>query len=136
MVGKTTKWVDQAVEEYRKRLPNLDLERIAGNPVKSRMRRLASACGNTALRVYLDKSGRIFSSETLATLCLRWQNGGRDVCFVIGDDVGFSKEDLEKADLVWSLSPLTFPHHLVRVMVCEQLYRATSIISGHDYHRA
>ena len=92
-------------------------------------------CGTTAAKVVLDKSGRTFSSEGLAKQCQKWQHSGRDVCFLIGDDVGFNAVDLAKADLVWSLSRLTFPHQLTRVIVCEQLYRAHSINSGHSYHR-
>ena len=88
------------------------------------------------MRICLDKSGRTYTSESLAKQCLTWQMARRDVCLLIGDDVGFSSNDLAKADLIWSLSPLTFPHHIARILVCEQLYRAYSINAGHDYHRA
>jgi 23S rRNA (pseudouridine1915-N3)-methyltransferase len=61
--------------------------------------------------------------------------GGRDLAFVIGGPEGHAPELLERADFRWSLSPLTWPHGLARVMVAEQLYRAQSILKGHPYHR-
>ncbi|MCY4130147.1 MAG: 23S rRNA (pseudouridine(1915)-N(3))-methyltransferase RlmH [Gammaproteobacteria bacterium] len=134
--GKAPSWVDEGVRDYSKRIPNLSLERIAGSPAKTRMRRMSVACGNRAVRVYLDKSGKSFTSESLARQCVSWERQGDDVCLLIGDDVGFSKADLAQADLVWSLSTLTLPHQLTRILVCEQLYRARSINLGHAYHRS
>jgi 23S rRNA (pseudouridine1915-N3)-methyltransferase len=61
---------------------------------------------------------------------------GRDVALLIGGPDGIDPACMERADVTWSLSPLTFPHGLVRVMVAEQLYRAQSILKGHPYHRA
>ena len=95
-----------------------------------------ATCGNRAIRVYLDKSGQSFTSESLARQCVSWERRGQDVCLLIGDDVGFTGEDLESADLVWSLSPLTLPHQLTRILVCEQLYRAHTINLGQAYHRS
>ena len=136
MFGKAPSWVDEGVGEYGKRIPNLSLERIAGSPVKTRMQRMLTTCGNRAVRVYLDKSGKSFTSESLARQCSFWEQQGSDVCLLIGDDVGFSNEDLRDADLVWSLSTLTLPHQLTRILVCEQLYRARTINLGHGYHRS
>ena len=136
MFGNASSWVDEGVGEYSKRIPNLRIERIAGKPVKTRTQRMHSACGNRTIRVYLDKSGKSFTSESLAQQCMSWERGGNDVCLLIGDDVGFTNEDLGNADLVWSLSPLTLPHQLTRILVCEQLYRARAINSGHAYHRS
>lgn len=134
--GKAPSWVDEGVREYSKRIPNLTIERIAGRPNKTRKQRMHAACGHRAVRVYLDKSGKSFSSESLARQCVSWERRGDDVCLLIGDDVGFTKEDLGKADLVWSLSSLTLPHQLTRILVCEQLYRARAINLGHAYHRS
>ena len=61
---------------------------------------------------------------------------GSNVSFLIGDADGFSNAIRERADLVWSLSALTFPHALARVIVCEQLYRVRSLLNGHPYHRS
>ena len=136
MFGNAPRWVDDGVREYQKRLSNLHVERVNRNPVKTRVKRMHAMCPNNSQRVYLDKSGNAFTSESLARQCATWERGGRDVCFLIGDDVGFSSADLKQADLVWSLSDLTFPHQLTRVLVCEQLYRAHSINAGHAYHRS
>lgn len=136
MFGKAPSWVDEGVGEYSKRLPNFSVERIAGNPVKTRMQRMLTTCGDRAMRVYLDKSGKLFTSESLARQCRSWEQHGRDVCLMIGDDVGFSEQDLANSDLVWSLSTLTLPHQLTRILVCEQLYRARTINQGHGYHRS
>ena len=135
MFGKAPTWVDEGVSEYSKRIPNLSLQRISGSPAKTRMQRMLAACGNRSVRVYLDKSGKTLTSESLARQCLSWERLGKDVCLLIGDDVGFTKEDLGSADFVWSLSTLTLPHQLTRILVCEQLYRARSINLGHAYHR-
>ena len=97
---------------------------------------MLSACGEGSFRVYLDKSGRALSSEDLATFCTSRERQGNDVCLRIGDDGGFNAADLAQANLVWSLSTLTFPHQLTRIVVCEQLYRAYSINAGHAYHRS
>lgn len=136
MFGKAPSWVDDGVREYSKRIPNLSFERVAGSPAKTRLQRMRAACGNRAVRVYLDKSGKSFTSESLARQSVSWEQRGKDVCLLIGDDAGFSKEDLDDADLVWSLSTLTLPHQLTRIVVCEQLYRARSINLGHAYHRS
>lgn len=134
--GNAPAWVDQGVAEFVKRLPNVVLERLPGKPQKSRMRRMLAACGTNPCRVFLDKSGTALTSESLARQCSIWEQRGQDICLLIGDDVGFSKEDLANADMVWSLSPLTMPHQLIRIVVCEQLYRAHAINQGLAYHRA
>ena len=64
-----------------------------------------------------------------------WRNDGRDIAFIIGGADGLDDSIKSRADLLWSLSPLTLPHGLVRVVLAEQLYRASSLLSGHPYHR-
>jgi 23S rRNA (pseudouridine1915-N3)-methyltransferase len=64
-----------------------------------------------------------------------WRQGGRDVGFIIGGADGTAGALKAEADLVWSLSALTLPHQLVRIILAEQLYRAASMLSGHPYHR-
>lgn len=134
--GKSPAWVENGVTEYSKRMPNLKLELVPGNPPKTRVSRMLNRCGSSAWRVFLDKSGHSFTSESFARQCASWEQAGRDVCLLIGDDVGFDADQLKSADLVWSLSQLTLPHQLARLCVCEQLYRAHTINSGHAYHRA
>ncbi|MFZ9149977.1 MAG: 23S rRNA (pseudouridine(1915)-N(3))-methyltransferase RlmH, partial [Burkholderiales bacterium] len=74
-------------------------------------------------------------TRTLADHLERWRNDGRDNLFVIGGADGLDESIKSRADLLWSLSPLTLPHGLVRVVLAEQLYRASSLLSGHPYHR-
>jgi len=86
--------------------------------------------------VPLDEKGRQPNSPDLAERLSAWQADGRDLCFVIGGPDGVSDSCRGRADFVWSLSNLTLPHGLARVLFAEQLYRAWSLLSGHPYHRA
>jgi 23S rRNA (pseudouridine1915-N3)-methyltransferase len=85
--------------------------------------------------VLLDERGQQLSSQALAQQFGRWRDSGRDVVFVIGGADGLAPRLKAEADMLWSLSALTMPHGLVRVVLAEQLYRASSILSGHPYHR-
>ena len=85
--------------------------------------------------VLLDERGRQLTSQALATSLSDWQTDGRDLSFVIGGPDGVSSACRERAAFVWSLSSLTLPHGLARVLFAEQLYRAWSLQSGHPYHR-
>lgn len=88
------------------------------------------------LVVALDERGRAIASEALAHQLGRWRDDGRPaVSFVIGGADGLDPDFVAAADLVLSFSPLTWPHQLVRIMLAEQLYRATTILAGHPYHR-
>lgn len=88
------------------------------------------------IRVVLDEHGKTISSQAFATQIGRWRDDGRQaVSFVIGGADGHGREMLSSADLTLSFSPLTWPHQLVRIMLAEQLYRTTTILSGHPYHR-
>lgn len=88
------------------------------------------------MRVVLDEHGKSISSQAFATQLGRWRDDGRAaVSFVIGGADGHGREMLQSADLTLSFSPLTWPHQMVRIMLAEQLYRATTILSGHPYHR-
>ena len=85
--------------------------------------------------VLLDEQGKQMTSPDLAGRLEAWQSDGRDLCFVIGGPDGVSPACRERAGLVWSLSKLTLPHGLARVLFAEQLYRAWSLQVGHPYHR-
>lgn len=85
--------------------------------------------------VLLDERGRQFTSTELSRKLSDWQTDGRDLCFVIGGPDGVSAECRERAKIHWSLSNLTLPHGLARVLFAEQLYRAWSLQAGHPYHR-
>lgn len=86
--------------------------------------------------VALDEQGRSQGSVAFAEQMARWRDAGRPaVGFVIGGADGLHQSVRDRAELVLSFSPLTWPHQLVRIMLAEQLYRATTILSGHPYHR-
>ena len=141
-------WVDAGVEEYRKRLPpelKLYIRELSlahrGNqaPAQAVAREGKLIRGALPPRdqlVVLDVKGRSFSTEALAKQLEAWQMSGNNVSLVIGGPDGVEKSLLRDANLCWSLSPLTLPHPLVRVVLVEQLYRAWSINAGHPYHRS
>ena len=143
------RWVAEGFAEYRKRLAHeLPLELIelkSGSRGKGRDDARAMQDEGDAILaalhrdthvIALDGGGSSWSSEQLAARLGDWRMGGRDVAFIIGGPDGHSTAVLERADQRWSLGPLTLPHMLVRLVLAEQLYRATTIIAGHPYHRA
>lgn len=87
--------------------------------------------------VLLDEKGQDLSSEQLAAILDKWRDGGiRECRFVIGAADGHTQAERDEADLLIAFGKATWPHLLVRAMVLEQLFRATSILAGHPYHRA
>ena len=87
--------------------------------------------------VILDERGEMWSSEKLADQLARWRDGGkREARFMIGGADGFDDGDRSSADLLLSFGRATWPHLMVRAMLAEQLYRATTIVAGHPYHRS
>ena len=88
------------------------------------------------ITVALDEHGKSVGSEAFADQLARWRDDGRPAAtFIIGGPDGLDAGLVRDADLVLSFSPLTWPHQLVRIMLAEQLYRATTILAGHPYHR-
>jgi 23S rRNA (pseudouridine1915-N3)-methyltransferase len=144
---KMPDWVSVGVREYAGRLPNNLLQLVelplgtrskAGDPRRAQAeesQRLLKAIPDDAHVVALDPRGRSFTTEALAERLDGWLQGGRDVVFLIGGPEGLSGDCLARSDERWSLSELTFPHMLVRVIVAEQLYRAWTILRNHPYHR-
>lgn len=141
-------WVAAGFDEYAKRMPRempLQLKELkpavrgssadAPRWMKDEAERIRAALPRDALSVVLDEHGRSFPTRKLADYLDRWRGSGRDVAFVIGGADGLDPGLKSGADLVWSLSPLTLPHGLVRVLLAEQLYRAASILAHHPYHR-
>ncbi|MEP7239936.1 MAG: 23S rRNA (pseudouridine(1915)-N(3))-methyltransferase RlmH [Devosia sp.] len=99
-------------------------------------RALTELLAATSVRVALDERGNTLSSDDFARKLGRWRDDGRQgVAFVIGGADGLDPQFVKAADVTLSFSPLTWPHQLVRIMLAEQLYRATTILSGHPYHR-
>jgi len=83
----------------------------------------------------LDECGKQLTSKSLASKLADWQSDGRDLCLIIGGPDGVSDAVRQRADMLWSLSELTLPHGMARVLLAEQLYRAWSLQTGHPYHR-
>jgi 23S rRNA (pseudouridine1915-N3)-methyltransferase len=100
-------------------------------------RAIAAAIPAGAVTVALDERGKSLGSEALAGQIGKWRDGGKAaLALVIGGADGLDPDFVKAADLTLSLSALTWPHQLVRIMLAEQLYRATTILAGHPYHRA
>ena len=97
--------------------------------------RLRAAVPADARSVAVTPDGSGWSSAEVARRLARWKLEGRDVAFVVGGADGLPRSLVDEAEARWSLSPLTLPHELARVLVLEQLYRAESILKGEPYHR-
>lgn len=144
-------WVETAFEEYAKRMPaeaRIELVAIKPEPrpdasgeaaverlLEREARRIDAALPEGVLRVVLDERGKQVTTRELAVLLERWMNSGRDVGMVIGSADGLHQAIKSTADVTLSLSSLTLPHGMVRVLLAEQLYRALSLLKGHPYHR-
>lgn len=140
-------WANTAVAEYLKRMPReARVELVAVKPDKRAGQSADSIKANEAARlldklpagnllVAMDEHGREVSTRELADLMARWMADGRDVALLIGGADGLAPSLLEKAEVKLSLSRLTLPHALARVLLAEQLYRAVSLLNNHPYHR-
>jgi 23S rRNA (pseudouridine1915-N3)-methyltransferase len=141
-------WVQQGYDDYAKRLPrecelvlkeiapdkrgkNSDLARI----IKGESERMASAIPQGAHVVTLDMAGKAWTTLELAQAMKRWLESGQNIALLIGGPEGLTESTKKIARESWSLSKLTFPHPLVRILVAEQLYRAWSLLNHHPYHR-
>ena len=136
-------WVNTAFEDYAGRLPRdwrftlkvlsaaqRSKKQDAAPAVRAEGRLLLNEMGSTERVIALDERGQQRSSKELADWLGRWQSDGRDVCLLIGGADGLSDEVMQRAEHRWSLSRLTLPHGLVRVVLAEQLYRAWSLQAG------
>ena len=138
-VGRAPKWIDEGVAHYFERLPAASRPKLVVVPPRPRQddqQRLLSAVRQRETAVILDRRGRSLSSAGLAALLGDWRLAGRDVAMLIGGAAGFDAEARQGAAEVLSLSALTLPHQLARVLLAEQLYRAWTILHRHPYHRA
>jgi len=99
-------------------------------------RAIAAALPDNALVIALDERGKSLDSQGLTRRIETWRDAGKPaLAFIIGGADGLDPAFSARADLVLSFSPLTWPHQLVRIMLAEQLYRVTTILAGHPYHR-
>jgi 23S rRNA (pseudouridine1915-N3)-methyltransferase len=140
-------WVESGCAEYLKRMPReMTVEIVEIKPDKraagknsaqvqeAESKRILEAAGRDYL-VALDERGQEVTTLQLADRMQTWLGGGRDVSLVIGGADGLHADIKSRADWLWSLSKLTLPHGMVRVLLAEQLYRAWSVINHHPYHR-
>jgi 23S rRNA (pseudouridine1915-N3)-methyltransferase len=142
-------WAGAACGEYLKRLSRdlrVEVTEVRAEPrtgsstnretlVSAEAARIEAAIPQGALRVALDERGRAVTTRELADRLRRWTEGGRDAALLIGGTDGLAARLLTGADETLSLSKLTLPHALARVVLVEQLYRAMSLLKGHPYHR-
>jgi 23S rRNA (pseudouridine1915-N3)-methyltransferase len=147
--GPEKELADRYIERFAKAGPALGLEfsglheipESRGQTVDERRRdeavRLRAGLPSGAALVLLDERGKNLSSEDFASKLTAWRDhGSKSVNFLIGGPDGHDAGLRSEAALVWSFGALTWPHQLVRIMLAEQIYRATTIIAGHPYHRS
>ena len=148
-IGKSIPtWVKQGYQEYAKRFSHhyqLNLIEIK-EPTRSKScdiqqlkqkegQQLLAAVGKHDLVIALDVEGQCWDTHKLAQNLQAWHDDNQDISLLIGGPDGLSRDCLQAAPLKWSLSLLTLPHPLVRVVIAEQLYRAWSLNNNHPYHR-
>jgi len=142
-------WVSEGCRDYQRRLPpewRLELIEIplgkravsqpASRAIEQESAALLKQIAASDFVIALDVRGKSLCTEALAEHLLRWQNEGRDIALLIGGPDGLSQDCLQRANLRLSLSELTLPHPLVRILLLEQFYRAWTINVNHPYHRA
>ncbi len=148
-VGKgMPSWVTEGFGDYARRLPadcRLELAEVVAQRrgkrantvqiLRDECARLWTAVPKGAWTIALDQTGQAWSTRDLARQLTRWMAEEADVALLVGGPDGLDPACRTRARQIWSLSALTLPHMLVRVVVAEQIYRAWSILTGHPYHR-
>lgn len=149
---KAPDWVAAGFEDYARRMPRearIELAEIKpaarsrqaqsgasiAQILASEKARILAAVPTDSVKIALDERGKSLSTADLARKLAEWLQMGRDVSFIIGSADGLDQGLKKDADLLLSLSAMTLPHAMVRVMLAEQLYRAMSLIQNHPYHR-
>lgn len=141
-------WVTQGTQTYLDRMPadyrvtlteipaiKRDKHTDINAALQKEGRALLSKCQSNQITVALERIGTPLSTQALATQLHEWHDLSMDINILIGGPEGIHADTLAHIQQHWSLSKMTLPHPLVRVLICEQLYRAYAIISGHPYHR-
>ncbi|MEW9796730.1 23S rRNA (pseudouridine(1915)-N(3))-methyltransferase RlmH [Alteromonas sp. CYL-A6] len=145
---KMPAWVTQGVDEFLRRFPpdmpvsfteipagkrgkNADIKRV----LQKEGEQMLAAIGKGNRIVTLEVTGKAWDTPQLADALNTWKMDGRDVSLLIGGPEGLAPECIAAAEQKWSLSRLTLPHPLVRIIVTESLYRAWSVTQNHPYHR-
>lgn len=141
-------WVSVGYAEYAKRLPaawqlqlveismpkrgkNDDIQRL----IAEEGEKMLAAIPEGSLVVALDEHGNMWRTLDFAKQLQNWHETYSSISLLVGGPDGLAQSCKKRASVVWSLSPLTFPHPIVRVVVAEQIYRAWSVLQGHPYHR-
>lgn len=145
---KMPKWVQEGYGEYVKRLPKACSLHLIELPMAARAKngsvaqykqeeakRILDALPKGARLMVLDEQGQQPTTLQLATRLQDWLAGGQDIALIIGGPDGLDAALLAQAEWTWSLSKLTLPHPMVRIVLAEQIYRAWSITQHHPYHR-
>jgi 23S rRNA (pseudouridine1915-N3)-methyltransferase len=149
---KAPDWVTAGFEDYARRMPRearIELTEIKPSArsrqaqseasiaqiLASEKTRILAAVPADSVKIALDERGKSLSTADLARKLAEWMQLGRDVSFMIGSADGLDQGLKKDADLLLSLSAMTLPHAMVRVMLAEQLYRAMSLNQNHPYHR-
>jgi 23S rRNA (pseudouridine1915-N3)-methyltransferase len=145
---KMPAWVNEGFNEYQKRLTQEVTIQLVETSIAKRgknpdIKRLIEKEGKDLLQqhapqdllVTLDVKGKHLSTEQLAEKLSQWQHAGRNVSMLVGGPDGLSTECSDQSEFKWSLSALTLPHPLVRILLAEQIYRAWTITKGHPYHK-
>ena len=126
-IGKIKKnWIREGINQYKKRMPDLIIN-------ESKSFNIDNIRVNNII-ICLTEEGQSFNSSELTSLLLNFKN--KKINFLIGDANGIPSDIKDKSNLLLSLSPLTFPHELARLILIEQIYRAISIYNNSPYHRA
>lgn len=140
-------WIETGYQEYAKRMPvdfKLNLVEIGtskrlGKDIQRHIAQegelMLAAIPKSSYVIAMDVTGEQWDTHQLAAQLQKWHDQDQDISLLIGGPEGLASSCLAKAQKKWSLSLLTFPHTLIRVMLAEQLYRAFTIISNHPYHR-
>lgn len=145
---KMPSWVTQGVDEYLRRMPSecqvkiveLPLgQRVKSKNIKQAMlqeeKSILAAIPNNALVIAMEVKAKIWSTELLSEKMQDWMQSGKDVALLVGGPDGMTQTCINKAVDKWSLSNLTLPHPLVRIVLAEQLYRGLMVIKNHPYHK-
>ena len=133
-IGKIKRrWIQEGIEMYLKRLPGLEIIEVKDNNHTKEEHTIKEIISKNEILVTLNENGQSFTSKQLATKLLNSHN--QNIIFVIGGASGLPPSLNHSASWQLSLSPLTFPHEIARLLLIEQLYRAKTITQGGPYHK-
>ncbi|MEN9916184.1 MAG: ribosomal large subunit methyltransferase [Pseudomonadota bacterium] len=145
---KCTQWAEMGFQDYQKRLPiecklnliTIPLSKRSKNSeipkhIAEEEKKILAAIPKRSRIIALDVRGQMWNTQQLAHALQEWQLERQAISLLIGGPDGLGDSCIKKAERIWSLSPLTLPHALVRIIVAEQLYRAWSLLNNHPYHR-